>query len=105
MGSDDGLDTEFVVNIPANHKTSMRNFTRNEAIKLFRSMPEEEWIEHTGYGRRWYVEVFFSILKRVFGDNINATTFVMQKAGMRTKYELHAERARIQEDRLGNLRI
>ena len=29
----------------------------------------------------------------------------MQKAGMRTKYELHAERARIQEDHLGNLRI
>ena len=50
------------------------------------------------------MEVFFSILKRVFGDNINATTFVMQKAGMRTKYELHAERARIQEDYLGNLR-
>ena len=101
----DELGIEFVVNIPANRKTGLRNFTRNKAITLFRSMPKEEWIEHTGYGRRWYVEVFFSILKRVFGDNINATTFVMQKAGMRTKYELHVERARIQEDRLGNLRI
>lgn len=100
----DELGIEFVVNIPKGRKTSLKNFTRNNAIRLFRSMTKEEWVEKTGYGRRWYVEVFFSILKRVFGDNINATTFVMQKAGMRTKYELHAERARIQEDYLGNLR-
>ena len=101
----DELGIEFVVNIPKNRKTSLRNFTRNDAIRRYRSMTRDEWVRLTGYGRRWYVEVFFSVLKRVFGDNINATTFVMQKAGMRTKYELHAERARIQEKRLGNLRI
>ena len=100
----DELGIEFIVNIPSNRKTSLKNFNRNTAIRLYRSMSKDELVKLVGYGRRWYVEVFFSVLKRVFGDNINATTFVMQKAGMRTNYELYAERARIQEDRLGNIR-
>ena len=47
---------------------------RGEATRLWCSMPYAEWVEKSGYGRRWKSECGFSDVKRLFGESIHAFT-------------------------------
>ena len=35
----------------------------------------EGWKRRTGYGRRWMVEMAFSVFKRLFGESVAARSF------------------------------
>jgi hypothetical protein len=98
------LGIEFVVNMPEGRRTNMTSFVRNEAIRIRNTLGAEVWRIFSGYGRRWLVEVFFSVFKKVFGDKIRARIFIMQKIGMMERYELYDMRARIIEKEIGRVR-
>ena len=47
---------------------------RKEEVKIYKSMPHEEWVREKGYGNRWPItEGIFSGSKRVFGEYVSAT--------------------------------
>ena len=47
---------------------------RKEEVKIYKSMPHEEWVREKGYGNRWPItEGIFSGSKRIFGEYVSAT--------------------------------
>jgi len=47
---------------------------RKEEVRIYKSMPHEEWVREKGYGERWpLTEGFFSADKRIFGETVSAT--------------------------------
>ena len=47
---------------------------RKEEIKIYKSMPHEEWIREKRYGNRWPItEGIFSGNKRIFREYVSAT--------------------------------
>ncbi len=53
---------------------------RAKVVREIRRMGLESWKEKVQYGKRWRVEIFFSALKRVMNEVINAK---------RLKYQIH----------------
>lgn len=52
-------------------KNSIR---RKEEVKIYKSMPPEEWVREKDYGQRWpLTEGIFSGCKRIFGEYASAT--------------------------------
>lgn len=47
---------------------------RGDAARLWVRLPYDEWVERTGYGRRWKVEGAFSDFKRMFSEHVRATS-------------------------------
>jgi len=90
-----GKGIEFVVNIRPAAKKGLTSFERNEAIDIIGNIGRETRAILFGYGRRWKAEVFFSVFKRVFGDDVRARKFEMVSKCMDVKYELYNERQEI----------
>lgn len=63
--------TSFKVNTTP---TSNGCFARGEAAELWCSLPYDEWVKATGYGRRWKGECTFSDFKRIFPETVTART-------------------------------
>jgi len=48
---------------------------RAKCVRELKAIGEEEWKKKYGYGKRWAVESYFSAVKRIFGENLRATSF------------------------------
>ena len=47
---------------------------RKREVKIYKSMPHEEWVREKCYGNRWPItEGIFSGSKRIFGEYVSAT--------------------------------
>ena len=82
------LGTRFVTSIKVNTKpVNGGSRYRGEATRLWCSMPYAEWVEKSGYGRRWKSECGFSNVKRLFGESIHAFTMkgAVRKLLMKTE--------------------
>ena len=90
-----GKKIEFVVSLKPNAKKGLDSFERNEEIGIVDTIGRELWATLFGYGRRWLVEVFFSVLKKVFGDSVHAHVFGMIAKCMDVKYSLYYERQKM----------
>jgi len=98
-----GKGIEFVVNLRAGAKKGLKSFERNEEVGIIDTIGRELWSILFGYGRRWLVEVFFSVFKKVFGDRVRAHTFTMISKCMDVKYRMYCERQRILSKHLRGL--
>lgn len=68
-------DVAFVVRFLSSTVPKSRGcMARGRAAAEWCSMPYNEWVERTGYGRRWKVECTFSDFKRLIGECIDATS-------------------------------
>lgn len=67
MGSE--FVTSFKNNTPVKSYGAM---SRGAAVRLWCSLPYPEWVERTGYGRRWKCECVFSDIKRMLGETLRA---------------------------------
>jgi len=47
---------------------------RAKCVRERKKLGEEKWKEKYEYGKRWAVESYFSAVKRIFGENLKATT-------------------------------
>ena len=82
------LGTRFVTSFKVNTKpVNGGSRYRGEATRLWCSMPYAEWVEKSGYGRRWKSECGFSDVKRLFGESIHAFTMkgAVRKLLMKTE--------------------
>lgn len=98
-----GYGADFVVNLRNNPRKGLRSFERNAEIRIIEAIGYDMWSVFFGYGRRWMVEVFFSVLKKVFGDGVRAHTFAMISKCMDLKYEMYCERNAILRKHLGTV--
>ncbi|MFQ6087795.1 MAG: transposase, partial [Candidatus Methanofastidiosia archaeon] len=48
---------------------------RAKCVRELRKLGKKEWKEKYGYGKRWAAESHFSAVKRMFGENLRATSF------------------------------
>ena len=70
-----GHDVAFVVRFLSSTVPKSRGcMARGRAAAEWCSLPYDEWVERTGYGRRWKVECTFSDFKRLIGECIDATS-------------------------------
>ena len=54
--------------------TTRKSSRRKEEVKIYKSMPHEEWVREKDYGQRWPItEGIFSGSKRIFGEYVSAT--------------------------------
>jgi len=53
---------------------SAKSPRRKEEVRIYKSMPYEEWSREKQYGMRWPItEGIFSSVTRIFGDSVSAT--------------------------------
>ncbi len=98
---DKGYDSRENFNYPANNNVTPIILPRKNArtrangsparakvVREINKMGVENWKESVEYGKRWRVEIFFSALKRVMGEVINAKKFIylVQEALMKIYY-------------------
>lgn len=62
---------------------------RNEQKRAEEEMGTKEFHELIGYNVRWLVEVFFSVIKKLYGEKIRNRNFDRMVLTMRTRYELY----------------
>ena len=82
------LGARSVASFKANTKPVNGGYRyRGEATRLWCSMPYAEWVEKSGYRRRWKSECGFSDVKRLFGESIHAFTMkgAVRKPLMKTE--------------------
>lgn len=54
--------------------TKTKSPRRKQEVRIYKSMPYEEWSREKDYGQRWPVtEGIFSAVTRIFGDSVSAT--------------------------------
>ena len=57
-----------------NCSTKTKSPRRKQEVRIYRSMPYEEWSREKNYGNRWpLTEGIFSGCKRIFGEYVSAT--------------------------------
>lgn len=68
-----GIPTSIKIRINASEKTR-KSAKRKEEVKIYKSMPYNEWVREKNYGMRWpLTEGIYSGCKRVFGEYVSAT--------------------------------
>jgi len=82
----------LTVNVRANGKKDKDYPERNSTIRIRDAIGHDMWSVFFGYGRRWMVEVFFSVFKKIFGDRVRAKRFDMISKSMDAKYGMYCER-------------
>lgn len=90
-----GTDVEFVPNLKGRFKED-----RGIPARRLRRLVEEKLgkkIAHrvSGYTLRWLVEVFFSVIKRLYGDRVSSKKFCRMVLTMRVRYALYAIHRRL----------
>ena len=54
--------------------TRTKSPRRKQEVRIYKSMPYEEWSREKQYGQRWPItEGIFSAVTRIFGDSVSAT--------------------------------
>lgn len=68
-------DIPTAIKIRKNAQTKAKGSPRRkEEVKIYKSMPHEEWVREKDYGNRWPItEGIFSGSKRIFGEYVSAT--------------------------------
>ena len=70
-----GLGKRFITSFKCNTKARSNGcLARGRAARLWCNLQYDEWVKATGYGMRWKVECVFSDLKRIFPENVTATS-------------------------------
>jgi len=70
----DKYDIPTAIKLRDNCSTKTKSPRRKQEVKIYKSMPYEEWTREKGYGRRWPItEGIFSGCKRVMGEDVSAT--------------------------------
>jgi hypothetical protein len=68
-----GIATGIKIREKSSIKTR-KSARRREEVKIYQSMPYEEWAREKKYGTRWVVtEGIFSACKRIYGEYVSAT--------------------------------
>lgn len=62
---------------------------RNEEKRTEDAMGKTAFHRFTGYNIRWLVEVFFSVLKKLYGDRVGNRKFDRMVLTMRLRYQLY----------------
>lgn len=91
----EGRGCRFITSFKSNtRRKNLGSEARGEAARLWAGLPYDEWVEVTGYDRRWRVEGTFSDLKRMSSEFVRAT----RDNGMVRMFNHHK---RIRADMLG----
>ncbi len=62
------------IKLRENCSTKTKSPRRKKEVRIYKSMPYEEWSREKNYGQRWPItEGIFSGCKRVFGEYVSAT--------------------------------
>jgi len=70
----DKYDIPTAIKLRDNCSTKTKSPRRKQEVKIYKSMPYEEWTREKGYGRRWPItEGIFSGCKRIMGEYVSAT--------------------------------
>jgi len=83
------LDSENIKSLikpDANAIENSESALRNIAVKLRNTYGYKKWQKRSGYGRRWpATEGIFSAVKRIFGEELHATSEegILQEAGLK----------------------
>ena len=83
------LDSENIKSLikpDANAIENSESALRNIAVKLRNTYGYKKWQKRSGYGRRWpATEGIFSTVKRIFGEELHATSEegILQEAGLK----------------------
>ena len=85
---------EFYPNLKKNFGEKHDLPERNEQKRMEQELGAKEFHRLTGYNVRWLVEVFFSVIKKLYGEKIRNKNFDRMVLTMRTRYELYMIRQR-----------
>jgi len=68
-------DIPTAIKIRKNAQTKAKGSPRRkEEVRIYKSMPHEEWVREKNYGQRWpLTEGIFSGCKRILGEDVSAT--------------------------------
>jgi len=70
----DKYDIPTAIKLRDNCSVRTKSPRRKQEVRVYKSMPYEEWSREKGYGRRWpLTEGIFSGCKRIFGEYVSAT--------------------------------
>lgn len=70
----DKYDIPTAIKLRDNCSTKTKSPRRKQEVRIYKSMPYEEWTREKGYGRRWPItEGIYSGCKRIFGEYVSAT--------------------------------
>ena len=85
---------QFYPNLKKNFGNKPDLEERNSQKAMADDMGKKAFNILTGYNIRWLVEVFFSVIKKLFGDKVSNRNFDRMVLTMRTRYELYMIRQR-----------
>jgi len=68
------LDIPTAIKLRDNCSTKTKSPRRKQEVRIYKSMPYEEWAREKGYGKRWpLTEGIFSGCKRIMGEYVSST--------------------------------
>jgi len=86
----DNLNIEPAIQIRKNASTKAKGCPlRRDEVLLIRELGYERWKQLKDAGRRWIVEIVFSSIKRVLGENLLSKKFKAQKVEAGLKVMLY----------------
>src|SRR5215467_4429783 len=86
----DNLNIEPAIQIRKNASTKVKGCPlRRDEVLLIRELGYERWKQLKDAGRRWIVEIIFSSLKRVLGEDLLSKKFKAQKVEAGLKVMLY----------------
>ena len=86
----DNLNIESAIQIRKNASTKAKGCPlRRDEVLLIRELGYERWKQLKDAGRRWIVEIVFSSLKRVLGEDLLSKKFKAQKVEAGLKVMLY----------------
>ena len=87
----DNLNIGPAIQIRKNASTKAKGcpLRRDEEVLLIRELGYERWKQLKDAGRRWVVEIVFSSLKRVLGEDLLSKKFKAQKVEAGLKVMLY----------------
>lgn len=98
----DEQDIQFYPNLKTGFEEKVELPERNEQKRMSDGLGKKAFNVLTGYNSRWHVEVFFSIMKKLYGEKVDNRKFGRMVLTMRHRYMLYAIRQSILNDILGS---
>ena len=81
---------EFVPNLKGRFKDDSDIIARHLQRLSEEKLGKKIFHRVSGYTLRWLVEIFFSVIKRLYGDRVRAKRFCRMVLSMRVRYMLYA---------------
>lgn len=82
-------DIKFCPNLKKNFGENRDLPERNEQKTMEEEMGKKLFHKLTGYNIRWLVEVFFSVIKKLYGEKVRNRNFDRMVLTMRWRYDLY----------------